>query len=253
MAILANTEFGILRLTLSRPQKRNSINSEMFDMLTSTLVAAAKDESVRVVLLEGGEEIFSAGVDLEQVSKNPEEVDRAAEAFFEELKNFSKPIVARVNGPAVGAAFAMLMYCDMVYASEKALFSIPAIALARTPRFGTIPLMCASAGHPRAAEKLLLSEPITAQEAYDMHLITAFFDDETLNNAVAAKVARLAVLPPGAVQASKTLLRHARELRLQGFASAERSIYEAQVISGEAHEALDAFLTGRKPVFNKSE
>ena len=107
MAILANTEFGILRLTISRPQKRNSINSEMFDMLTDALVAAARDADVRVVLLEGDEHIFSAGADLEQVSKNPEEVDRAAGTFFEELQNFPKPIVARVNGPAVGAAFAM--------------------------------------------------------------------------------------------------------------------------------------------------
>ena len=253
MAILANTEFGILRLTISRPQKRNSINSEMFDMLTDALAAAARDSDVRVVLLEGDEQIFSAGADLEQVAKNPEEVDRAAGAFFEELQNFPKPIVARVNGPAVGAAFAMLLYCDMVYASEKALFSIPAVALARTPRFGTVPMMCAAAGHARTAEKLLLSEPITAQEAFDMHLLTAVFDDETLPNAVAAKVARLAVLPPGAVQATKTLLLHARELRLQGFAVAERSIYDRQAESGEAHEALDAFLTGRKPVFKKTE
>ena len=96
-------------------------------------------------------------------------------------------------------------YCDLVYVSPQALFSLPAVALARTPRYGAAQIMAAAAGYPAAAEKLLLSEPISADEAQAMRLITRVIDDEHLDQVVAAKTARLAVLPPGAVAGTKAL------------------------------------------------
>ena len=121
MAILSNTEFGILRLTISRAQKRNSINAEMFDTMTEALSRAASDDAVRVVLLQGGEQIFSAGADLEEMRSQPEVLDRAMTNFFAALRAFPKPVVAQVMGPCVGDALSMLLYCDLVYASERAL------------------------------------------------------------------------------------------------------------------------------------
>ena len=99
MAILSNTEFGILRLTISRAQKRNSINAEMFDTMTEALSRAASDDAVRVVLLQGGEQIFSAGADLEEMRSQPEVLDRAMTNFFAALRAFPKPVVAQVMGP----------------------------------------------------------------------------------------------------------------------------------------------------------
>ena len=117
MAILSNTDFGILRLTISRAQKRNSINAEMFDTMTEALSRAASDDAVRVVLLQGGEQIFSAGADLEEMRSQPEVLDRAMTNFFAALRAFPKPVVAQVMGPCVGDALSMLLYCDLVYAS----------------------------------------------------------------------------------------------------------------------------------------
>ena len=149
MAILSNTEFGILRLTISRAQKRNSINAEMFDTMTEALSRAASDDAVRVVLLQGGEQIFSAGADLEEMRSQPEVLDRAMTNFFAALRAFPKPVVAQVMGPCVGDALSMLLYCDLVYASERALFSLPCVALGQTTRFGSAFIMAAAAGLPR--------------------------------------------------------------------------------------------------------
>ena len=140
----------------------------------------------------------------------PEDLERETRRFFDSIAKFPKPIIAQVSGPCVGEAFAALLYCDLVYVSPQALFSLPAVALARTPRYGAAQIMAAAAGYPAAAEKLLLSEPISADEAQAMRLITRVIDDEHLDQVVAAKTARLAVLPPGAVAGTKALLTAAR-------------------------------------------
>lgn len=249
MTIRSEFEYGILRLTIDRPAQRNAFNTEMFDRLAFALQAAETDERVRVVLLKGTTGLFSAGADVRESLNQTEAIDAAADRLFRSLRDFSKPVVAEVSGPAVGDAFTMLLYCDLVYASDKALFSVPAVALGRTPRFGTAAVLYASAGASRAAEKLLLSEPISADEALAMRLITAVVPEDDLVKTVAAKVARLAVLPPQAVAATKSLLRSARNTLLEPLLEEEEAVYRRQVASPEAHEALAAFVEGRKPVF----
>lgn len=249
MTIRSEFEYGILRLTIDRPAQRNAFNTEMFDRLADALQAAETDERVRVVLLKGTTGLFSAGADVRESLNQTEAIDAAADRLFRSLRDFSKPVVAEVSGPAVGDAFTMLLYCDLVYTSDKALFSVPAVALGRTPRFGTAAVLYASAGASRAAEKLLLSEPISADEALAMRLITAVVPEDDLVKTVAAKVARLAVLPPQAVAATKSLLRSARNTLLEPLLEEEEAVYRRQVASPEAHEALAAFVEGRKPVF----
>ena len=200
MAILSNTEFGILRLTISRAQKRNSINAEMFDTMTEALSRAASDDAVRVVLLQGGEQIFSAGADLEEMRSQPEVLDRAMTNFFAALRAFPKPVVAQVMGPCVGDALSMLLYCDLVYASERALFSLPCVALGQTTRFGSAFIMAAAAGLPRATEKLMLSEPITAAEALEMRIITGIAAQQGPRSRRRRRGSRLA--PPGGIRRS---------------------------------------------------
>lgn len=113
--------------------------------------------------------------------------------------------------------------------------------------------MAAAAGYPAAAEKLLLSEPISADEAQAMRLITRVIDDEHLDQIVAAKTARLAVLPPGAVAGTKALLTAARRKALAELTDYEESLYARQARSPEAAEALKAFLEGRKPTFKTED
>ena len=249
MSIQSLLQYGILHLTIDRKERRNALSAEMFRTLASTLDAADQDPKTRVVLLKGAGSVFSAGADLEEMLSSPAEVEEAMTLYFEALERFSKPIIAEVNGPCVGEAFITLLYCDLVYAGSRALFSLPAVALARTPRFGSAAIIATAAGYPKAAEKLLLCEPISADEAENMRLITRVVEDEHLENVVAAKTARLAVLPPLAVAGTKAALRAARARTLEGTADFEETIYRRQAATPEAAEALKAFLEGRKPVF----
>ena len=189
MTIRSEFEYGILRLTIDRPAQRNAFNADMFDQLAGELDAARQNDKVRVVLLKGSTGLFSAGADVRESLNAPETIDAAAGRLFETLRSFPKPIVAEVAGPAVGDAFTILLYCDLVYASDKALFSVPSVALGRTPRFGTAALVFGSAGAARAAEKLLLCEPISADDALAMRLISAVVPEDDLVKVVAAKVA----------------------------------------------------------------
>lgn len=249
MGITSQYDYGILHLTIDNPRKRNAIDASMFTTLTEQLVNAEADDKVRVVLLRGGEQIFSAGADMQESLEHPEAQDEAMINFFDALRTFPKPIVAEVSGPAVGEAFTILLYCDLVYAAKRALFSMPNVALARAPRFGATRIFAQSAGAPQAAEKLLLSEPITADEALQMRLITAVYDDEDLPKVTAAKVARLAVLPPQAVRLTKARLVQVRNNPILHEIDEEENAYQHQLESTEAAEALKAFLEGRKPVF----
>lgn len=253
MSIQTSLQYGILHLTLDRKERRNALSADMFRSLARTLDAADKDPKTRVVLLKAAGSVFSAGADLAEMLASPAEVDAAAAAYFEALAGFSKPVIAEVNGPCVGEAFVTLLYCDLVYAGPHALFSMPSVALARTPRYGSAALIASAAGYPKAAEKLLLSEPISADEAEAMRLVTRVVEDEHLENVVAAKTARLAVLPPLAVAGTKAALRAARARTLEGVASFEEELYRRQAATPEAAEALRAFLEGRKPVFQAEE
>ena len=109
--------------------------------------------------------------------------------------------------------------------------------------------MAAAAGLPRPTEKLMLPEPITAAEALEMRIITGIADDESLDTLVASKVARLPVLPPGAIRAMKALLTGPRNKALEVAAEEEEAVWRRQAGSAEAAEALAAFLEGRKPAF----
>lgn len=253
MSIISSLQYGILQLTLHRPELRNSISSDMFNTLSERLLRARSDDSVRVILLKGNDRIFSAGADVQETFKNRAEISNASRRFFRILRNFPKPIVAEVHGIAVAEAFAILLYCDFVYVNEEAAFSIPATALARTPRFGFTALLPLATGLPKINEKILLAEPISAQEALDMHLITAIYNEEDLTKVVAAKVARLAVLPTQAIQESKKLLRNMQNHYLNAQLELEEQVFNKQKQTFEAQEALNAFLEGRKPIFVKDE
>ena len=249
MSIQTSLQYGILHLTLDRKERRNALTADMLRTLAQALNDAAADPKVRVVLLKAAGSVFCAGADLEETLRTPEAVDEAAVAYFDALAKFPKPVIAEVSGPCVGEGFITLLYCDLVYAGAHALFSLPTVALARTPRFGSASIITAAAGYPKAAEKLLLSEPISADEAEAMRLITRVVDDEQLESVVAAKTARLAVLPPLAVAGTKAALRAARDRVTEGVSDFEEEIFHRQAATPEAAEALKAFLEGRKPVF----
>src|ERR1035441_7773675 len=141
------------RVQLNRPAKKNALTAGMYSGLADLLNATAKDDRIRVVLLHGAGDSFTAGNDLEDFAKSPPGPGDSPQAkLCDALINFDKPLIAAVHGFAIGAGTTMLTYCDFVYAGESAKFQTPFINLALVPEFGSSYLFPARFGYLRAAE-----------------------------------------------------------------------------------------------------
>ena len=259
MPLIESLKEHVLTLEISSPQRRNTLDAALLAELSEAFEKASREPDIRAVLLAAQPGIFSAGADLAEELKDPPEQSSQPHAngsqlspqarMIASLASCTKPVAACVEGPAVGLAVTMLYYCDLVYASPRALFSIPSTALGLTPRFGTVFLALSQGGCHKAAEKILLSEPISAQEALEMRLLSGIYPEEEVRRQTEARVERLARLSPAAVQAAKALLVQAREAPLSESWRREEQTYAALRRSPEAKEACAAFMEGRMPRF----
>ncbi len=254
MSIAYQSDQGVATITIDRPEKKNAITGDMYDALVASLKRAADDKSVRAVLITGAGTAFTAGNDLKDFS-NPRFIqpDSPVLGFMHALAAFEKPVIAAVNGLAVGIGVTMLLHCDLVYVADNATFSMPFTSLGLVPEFASTLLMPLIAGRVRAAEKLLLGRPFPAAEAVMMGLAnTVLPAAELLPHA--RKVAQaFNGLPPGAVRDSKKLLHQAQGAVIREAILREASHFGPRLAGGEAREAIAAILEKRPPDFSKFE
>src|SRR6201990_1192792 len=171
--IITELSGNILRIQWNRPERKNAMTSAMYITLADLLNDAAKDDQIRVVLWHGAGDSFSAGNDIEDFLKHPPGPGKSPQAqLIDALINFDKPIVAAVQGAAIGGGTTMLTHCDFVYAAEDAKFQMPFINLALVPEFGSSCSVPARIGHLRAAELILLGVPFDARRAAGLGLVT---------------------------------------------------------------------------------
>ena len=167
--IITEGSGNILRIQLNRPAKKNAMTSAMYIALAYLFNAAAKEDQTRVVLWHGAGDSFSAGNDVEDFLKNPPGPGKSPQAeLIDALINFDKPIVAAVQGAAIGGGTTMLTHCDFVFAGETAKFRMPFVDLAVVPEFGTSYSVPARLGYVRAAELVLLGLPFDAKRAAEL-------------------------------------------------------------------------------------
>jgi len=251
-----NTERSgsILRVQFNRPAKKNAMTSAMYIAMADLLNNAAKDDGVRVVLWHGAGDSFCAGNDIEDFLKNPMGPgDSPQSRLIDALTNFDKPIVAAVQGAAIGGGTTMLTHCDFVYAGESAKFQMPFINLALVPEFGTSYSIPARIGYLRAAELIQLGHPFDARRAVELGLATQVVPDPNLLATAAATAQKLAEKPAEALQACKRLMRQSTRELLQRAARAENEVFSAQLRSPDTKEALAAFLEKRAPHFTRTK
>jgi enoyl-CoA hydratase/carnithine racemase len=243
----------ILRIQLNRPARKNALTSSMYAQLADLLNDAARDERVRVVLLHGAGDSFSAGNDVEDFLKNPPGPGESPQArLMNALADFDKPLVAAVHGAAVGSGTTMLLHFDFVYAGESAKFLMPFVDLALVPEFGSSLGVPATIGHVRAAELLLLGSRFDARRAADLGFVTQVAPDQNLLATAMDTARKLAAKPADALQAGKRLMKRAFREQLKAAMKAENEEFSAQVRSEDAKEALNAFLQKRRPDFGKT-
>ena len=209
MPIVTTIEGKIAQIAIDRPEKRNTLNSELCKDLAREFLELNDDTRVRSIVLCGHNNVFCAGLDIEEQLAENTQIFSEFQKVIDALDALSKPIVAAVSGPAVGQGAAMLYHCDLVFAGEHALFSMPGLALGQTPRYGVSLLAVKSGGYKLAAQKLLLSEPISAAEAVAMGLVNHVVEDDKVMTVAGAAALRLACLPPEAMVATKRLLKAA--------------------------------------------
>jgi enoyl-CoA hydratase/carnithine racemase len=251
--IITEHSGSILRVQLNRPAKKNAMTSAMYIALADIFNDAAKDERVRVALWHGAGDSFSAGNDVEDFLKNPPGPGESPQAqLMEALIDFDKPLIAAVQGAAIGGGTTMLTHCDFVYAAESARFQMPFVNLALVPEFGSSCSVPARMGHIRAAELILLGLPFDAKRAAELGFVTQVVSDQDLLSTATDTARKLAAKPAGALQASKRLMRRPFREQIKAAMKAENEEFSAQVRSDDAKEAFAAFLEKRRPDFSKT-
>lgn len=250
--ILIHTEGGVTTLTLNRLEKKNSLTGAMYAALSDALEQAQADASVRVVVIQGHETVFSAGNDIAEFLHRPAG-DEASPAIrlLRTLSVFPKPLVAAVCGPAVGIGTTMLLHCDLVYAGDNAAFAMPFVNLGLCPEAASSLLLPQLFGYHRAAEALLLGEPFLAEAALEVGLVNRVVPPAEANNLAQAQARKLAARPASALVETKRLMKTGQASLVAQQITEEGKSFARMLREPAAREALTAFMEKRKPDFSQ--
>ena len=249
-SILHNQEQGVLTLTLNRVDKKNALTADMYAALADHLTQAQAADDVRVVLLQGHETVFSAGNDIgDFLNKPPSTPDSPVFRFLNAIATFPKPLLAAVCGPAVGIGTTLLLHCDLVYAGDNAMFSMPFVNLGICPEAASTLLVPRLMGHQRAAEVLLMGDPFMAEAALEVGLVNRVVPPTEVTALAQQQARRLATKPLSSVIETKRLLKSSLTPAVLERMREEGAIFGRMLQEPAAKEAFSAFLEKRKPDF----
>jgi len=245
--LLTSLEAGVLSLTFNRPQKKNAFTGEMYDTAARALVEADTNDAVRVVVLTGAAGAFTAGNDLKDFLEHPPTgEDSPVFRFLRALAHHSRPLVAGVDGVAVGIGTTLLLHCDYVAASERAVFSMPFVNLGLSPEAASSVLLPRVAGLALASELLMFGEPFDAATALRAGIVNQVVPEASLAEVVQKRAAALAAKPVESLRLTKRLLRESLRATVDDALSREGALFVQRLGSAEAREAFSAFLSKKK-------
>lgn len=240
---------GVLEIHIDRPDKKNALTAAMYRAMTAALADASARADIGAVLFAGRGDAFCAGNDLKDFLAGPEG-GAAAFAFIRAIVAFDKPLVAAVQGLAVGVGTTMLFHCDLIYAAPDARFVMPFVNLGIVPEAGSSLLAPALMGHAKAAAMLMLGEPMDAQGADRAGLVTAIVPADQLLDHARARAAALMAKPPQALAVTRRLMK-GDPATLTARIDEEARLFRESLTSPEAQEAFTAFFEKRAPVFRR--
>ncbi|WP_019830866.1 enoyl-CoA hydratase [Sphingomonas sp. PR090111-T3T-6A] len=240
---------GVIELHLDRPDKKNALTATMYRTMTAALGEAMERADVDAVLIAGKGGDFCAGNDLKDFQSGPEG-GSAAFDFVRAIATFEKPIVVAVQGLAVGVGTTMLLHCDLVYAAPDARFLTPFVNLGLVPEAASSLLAPMRMGHAKAAQMLLLGEPMDAESADKAGLVTAIVPADQLLAHARAKAAALAAKPPQALAQTRRLMK-GDLAPIKARMDEESRLFRECMQSAEAREAFTAFFEKRPPIFRR--
>ncbi len=249
--VLTSINEGVLEVRLNRPDKKNALTPEMYGALAQALLDTDRNRSARVIWITGSGDAFTSGNDVNSFVDGSRKAGEKPKAhlFLEALATIETPLMAAVNGMAIGVGATMLLHCDMVHASDQASFCFPFTNLGVFPEAGSTVLLPRIAGHQKAMELFLLGDRFDATTAEQAGMVNRVFPAEDLEAESLAIARRMAQKPSSALRATKARVR-AGYGDLSGTIAEEGQAFFDMVRSPEAQEAFNAFLEKRKPDFS---
>ena len=240
---------GVLTLTLNRPEKKNALTRDMYQALADGIEAAGPNPDVRCVLIQAEGDTFTAGNDLGDFAAanrgEPDAVRSGGNPLLIALARATTPIVAAVNGRAVGVGTTMLLHCDLVFVSDDALLTTPFVNLALVPEAASSLTLPARIGHARAFSMFVLGEAVDAKKAVEWGIANAACPVGELRERARAAAEAVAARPASAVTITKSLMRDPPALAAR--MKVEGVHFAAQLKSADAREAFAAFAGKRGP------
>jgi enoyl-CoA hydratase/carnithine racemase len=245
-------EDRILKIKINRADKKNALDLAMYQSLADAIQQADGDDNIRVCMLSGVDDSFCSGNDIKDFLKNPPTDDSSPVLqFVRALINAEKPIIAAVNGIAVGIGVTMLLHCDLVYACEDARFQMPFVNIGLCPEAGSTHILPLLMGHRKASELLLLGAMFDVDTAMDVGIVNNKVAANELADVSLQAASRIAAQPPHATLATKGLLRAAMHEQILAASQRENDCFMPMLNGAEAKEALTAFMEKRAPDFSK--
>jgi enoyl-CoA hydratase len=255
--ILFDMQEGVGLVTFNRPKVLNALNEKTLNEVAEVIECARNDLNMRVLVFTGaGEKAFVAGADIAEFPKmNPLQARLFAEkgqAVFAALEQLPIPVIACVNGFALGGGCEFAMSCDFIYASEKAKFGQPEINLGIIPGFGGTQRLSRLVGRAKAKELCMTGEMIDAQQARELGLAARVFPADQLVDETLKIAKQLATKSPSALRAIKFVTDRGFDVDLKNGCALEAEAFGNAFASQDAREGVSAFLEKRKPVFKGS-
>ncbi len=241
--VLITRRGHVCEVRLNRPEKRNALTSNMYERLIEAFTEAEADDEIRVLLLSGEGACLTGGNDLKDFLSVPDVIagDHVISRFLRALSGFGKILIAAAHGPTVGIGTTLLLHCDLVIAARSTRLITPFVQLGVVPEAASTILLPLLVGHQRAAEMFFLGQPIDAPTAREWGLVNRVVDDESLLDEARALADAAARQPPGAVRATKRLMRSAQSVQLAAQMQEELRVFTERLRSAEFAAAAQAF------------
>ena len=253
---LENKENGVWVLTLNRPESLNALNTALLNEMAEALRYLSEltyEDAKALVITGAGEKSFVAGADIKEMTDMNEDqamqFAKRGQSIFHEISLLKIPVVAAVNGFALGGGLELALSCDFIYASENAKFALPEVSLGLIPGFGGTVRLTRAVGIRRARELTYSGEMITAAQALDMGLVNHVLPQADLLTAVMKKIELILSRSPLAVGHAKRSINQAMDLQTEAALENEAQIFGTLFISADTKEGTRAFVEKRKPVF----
>lgn len=252
--VLLSVDDGIALVTVNRPDKLNALSREVLDALDATFQALEAREDVSVVLLTGaGEKAFVAGADIGVLATmsplEGEEISRHGQEVFRRIERFSRPVIAVVNGFALGGGCELALACHLRIASTRARFGLPEVGLGIVPGYGGTVRLARLVGLGRAVELTLTGAQLRSEDALAMGLVTHVVEPEELLPKARELAGQMAAKGPLALTMALRAVYHAQDVTLDAALAHEASLFGLLASSADMKEGMTAFLEKRKPAF----